>query len=63
MASLINKFNRKKIITKSDINPAKCNCRNKNTCPFKGKCQQECVVYKVEFSRNQPPITATVKCT
>ena len=36
----LNKEKNKKI--------AKCNCRDKVMCPLKGKCKQECVVYKVE---------------
>ena len=33
---------------------AKCNCRDKATSPLKGKCQKECVVYKVEVYSGEP---------
>ena len=32
----------------------KCNCKDKAGCPLKGKCQYECIVYKVEVYSGEP---------
>ena len=29
-----------------------CNCRIKESCPLKGKCLQQCMVYKAEVATN-----------
>ena len=49
VTNLINKSKSKKFRNKQRIEPPKCNYINKVTCPLKGKCQNECIVYKVEF--------------
>ena len=46
--SIINKSNRAKLNKEKNKVIAKCNCRDKVTCPLEGKCKQECVVDKVE---------------
>ena len=46
--NIINKSNMMKLSKEKDKETAKCNCRDKATYPLKGKCQQECMVYKVE---------------
>ena len=48
VASLINKSSIKKFRNNQHIKPLKCNCTNKTNCSLKGKCQFECIVYKVE---------------
>ena len=36
---------------KTNIEPTKeCNCREKNSCPLKGKCLSKAVVYKATVS-------------
>ena len=45
---IINKSNITKLNKEKYKEIAKCNCRDKVTCPLKGKCKQECVVHKVE---------------
>ena len=45
---IINRSNIAKLGTKKHKVIDKCNCRDKVRCPLKGKCKQECVVYKVE---------------
>ena len=45
---IINRSNIAKLGTKKNKEIDKCNCRDKVRCPLKGKCKQECVVYKVE---------------
>ena len=32
----------------------KCNCKDKAVWPLKGKCQYECIVYKVEVYSSEP---------
>ena len=54
MANLISRSNSKKLSKKQYIEPPKCNCIDKFTCSFNGKCQYECVVYKVEVQSNKP---------
>ena len=48
VAKLINKSNTKKLRNKQRIEPPKCGCFNKVIYPLKGKCQYECIEYKVE---------------
>ena len=40
--------NSKKLKRNKNTKPLNCNCIKKENCPFKGRCQIECVVYKVE---------------
>ena len=52
--SIINKSNTIKL-NKEQYNEApKCNCNNKTGCPLKGKCQFECIIYKVEAYNSEP---------
>ena len=44
---IINKSNIAKQRKEKNKLIAKCNCRDKVRCPLEGKCEQECVVYKV----------------
>ena len=46
--SIINKSNITKLNKEKNKEITKCNCWDKVTCLLKGKCKQECVVYKVE---------------
>ena len=52
--SIINKSNITKLSKEKHKETAKCNCKEKATCPLKGKYQQECVVYKVEVYSGEP---------
>ena len=47
VANLIYKSNTEKLRNKQRIEFPKCNCINKTTCPLKGKCQYECIIYKI----------------
>ena len=51
--SIINKFNITKLKEKHN-EALKCNCKDKAGCPLKGKCQYECIVYKVEVYSGEP---------
>ena len=54
VGNLINKSNTKKLRNKQCIETPKCNCINKDTCPLKGKCQYECIVYEMEVYSCKP---------
>ena len=54
VANLIDKSNTKKFRNKQGIEPPTCNCINKATCLLKGRCQYECIVYKVEIYSRRP---------
>ena len=49
MASII-RGNNKGMLRKADPVDRPCNCRSKDQCPLKGKCQTSCVVYKATVS-------------
>ena len=34
----------------------KCNCIKPNECPLKGKCKEECLVYKAELEDQENPV-------
>ena len=37
-----------------------CNCRNKQLCPFNGRCNTRCIVYKAEISnKHVTPVLAS----
>ena len=49
-------------MNKQSKEPPKCNCINKTNCPLRGKCQYECVVYKVEVYCDHNAIKNNKKC-
>ncbi len=51
---IINKFNIMKLKKEKRKEDPKCNCKNKAGYPLKGKCQNECIVYKVEVYSGEP---------
>ena len=53
VANLINN-NTKKLMNKQWSEPPKCNCIDKTKCPLKGKCEYECIVYKVKVYSSRP---------
>ena len=54
VASLISGINSKKLKKKQIAETPKCNCVDRNKCPLAGRCQYECVVYKVEVHSQKP---------
>ena len=49
MKEKIGIHNAKVLSMKGSKEEVKCNCRNKNTCPIPGECNQKNVVYQVEI--------------
>ena len=48
MKEKIGIHNAKVLSMKGSKEEVKCNCRNKNTCPIPGECNQKNVLYQVE---------------
>ena len=44
----------KNLEKKQRTKPPKCNCLDKTTFPVKGKCQYDCIVYKMEVYSSGP---------
>ena len=61
--SIINKSNIMKLNKEKHKETSKCNCKDKAGCPLKGKCQQECIVYKVEVYSGEPCSSKNKKST
>ena len=60
MKSLITNHNNK-ILNKKE-NTDNCNCRNKEQCPIKGKCQTEAIVYIASVSTDNSTKTYIGSC-
>ena len=52
--SIINKFNIMKLNKENRNEAPKCNCKDKAGCCLKGKCQYECIFYKMEVYNGEP---------
>jgi len=50
----IVKSHNRKVLSKPK-NELKCNCRDKASCPLRGRCQAECIVYKAQVSSANSP--------
>ena len=51
MSSVIKQNNYRVLSTTENVDQL-CNCRNKENCPFDGKCLQSCIVSKADVIIN-----------
>ena len=53
IASIISSHNKSILSTKPADKSKTCNCRNKDSCPLKGNCLQEQVIYKCTITSSE----------